>query len=155
MDCADHVGVIGVTDDFVQVVEALEIPIARLLVGAEQADLVRDAFLNEAGQHVRDNAADDAGHNLALALDCANHGSLAGSSAAGAAVALAAVLVVRLAADESLAVFNDAYELVELLISKARADAVAGIPSGLVGARPEGAVNLEGAYALLWWSPPQ
>jgi len=34
-------------------------------------------------------------------------------------------------------------------LSIARADAMAGIPSSLVGAGPERAVNLEGAYALL------
>jgi hypothetical protein len=75
-------------------------------------------------------------------------GRFAGADAARAAVALIAMLVRRLTAYVGLINVNNATKLVEILFDQRRANAMAHIPSGLVGTETKAAVNLPRAHAL-------
>ena len=71
-------------------------------------------------------------------------------SLASAPFLLADMAVVILAADAVfLLQLGNAYKLTESLVSNARTDAVAHVPSGFLAAKAHGAVNLKGAHALL------
>jgi hypothetical protein len=124
------------------------------LIAAQQANLVGDGFADEAfqghGLNVLDNPSDD----IATSLDSADDNRFArttcpSGTAAFPATALVFVPVFGEAADESFINLDDANKLLELFVLQCSADAVAHIPSRLVGTETHIAVDLAGTDALL------
>src|SRR5437868_6904438 len=107
MDRADDVLPSGMIDDAVRIL-GIQAAIANPLVRTEQANLLRNRAAHEGLENVAANAADDAGNDLALALDRAGYRDLTRAGApAPSASALVPVPVLRLAADEGFINFND------------------------------------------------
>jgi hypothetical protein len=127
--------------------EALHGLVAAVLIGREQADLIRHGFVDEALERVLRGPGEHAGDNVPLALNRADDGRLA--ARATAFVVVPAVLVLGLAADPSLIDLDCADELLELFILQGSADAMAHVPGGLVGAEAHVAVNLPSADTFL------
>jgi hypothetical protein len=119
------------------------------VIGGEQADLVRDGFTDEAGQSLAVETLYDPRHDIALALDCANDADLAGAGPARTAITLIPMLVAGLSADVGFVHLDNAHEFPKFLVLERRPDAVAHVPSGLVGAEAHVAVDLPGADPLL------
>ena len=147
VDRTDYVLAFGVVNGRVRevLVQAL---VADPLVGAEQANLVRNGFVDEAlkgsGAHVGDNPCND----IALALDSASNDGFAGSGRSGLAVALVPMLVLGLAADEGFVDFNDAAKLVHVLLNESGTDTMTHIPSGFVRAEAHCPHDLERGHTL-------
>lgn len=150
VDRAANVFVAAMVDEAHRVF-ATKGPVALMFVGAKQADLVRDHFAYEVTDGLEVSACDHAGDHVPFAL----HGSrddgfaCAASSAHAATTARPLVLVSGLTADKGFIHFDEADELVELLVAKRYAYSVAHAPSRAVGAKAQHALNLEGADALL------
>ena len=125
--------------------------VAYPLVRADQADLGRNAFADEAGECIGADILDHAGDNATLATNSADHNSLTGTDAASPTAAAAFVLmpVLGFAADERLIDFNNAHQLLKAFVSHPSADTVAHAPRGFVGAGPDHAMDLKGADTLL------
>src|SRR3954471_5668662 len=125
--------------------------VADPLIRAEQANPLGNGFVNEALKGRGPHIGDDAGHDVALAADCADKWRLTGADTARAATAAALVLVAVLGepADERLLHLHNAEELAEVAILEADADAMAHVPSGLVGADVHGPIELKGRDAFL------
>ena len=62
---------------------------------------------------------------------------------------LGLVFVIAFAADEGFVHLDNTHQLTKFLVLQRRADAVANIPSGLVGAKTHMAMHLQGANAFL------
>ena len=78
---------------------------------------------------------DDAGNDVALALDCADDADLSRSRCRQLPpLALVPMLVLVLPADVGFVNLDDASELVGLVFAEAGADAVAHVERGFVGA---------------------
>jgi hypothetical protein len=148
MDRAHNVVTAALANDLVRIGAAQE-AITGMFVGREQADLVRYGFMNESVQSLGVRRVDHPQHHVALAADSADHGSFPGANAARTAVALVLMLVRRLAAHIGFINLDNAAKLVEIFIDQRRANAMAHIPSGLVGTETEIAVDLPRAHALL------
>jgi len=123
--------------------------VARPLVGAEQAYLVRDGFLQECGQRAGADVFDDARHGVALALDGANNSGLASENTPAAALAgsLVLMLVVALTANEGFVNLHNAAKLFDVF-NKRRSDLVAHKPSGFVGTKAHEPHDLKRAHSL-------
>ena len=147
VDCADNVLALGMVNRGVREFLA-EMAIANPLIGAEQANLFRDGFIDESLQgralHVVDNTRDD----IAFALDRASNNSLTGSGRARLAVALIPMPVLGFATDKSFVNFNDAAKF-GLGLNESRADFVAHGMRRAVAAEAHDALNLKGANSLL------
>jgi hypothetical protein len=102
----DHVLAFGMVNGGVREIP-VQSPVADPLIGAEQTNLVRNGFVDEAlkgsGPDVRDNPRND----VALALDSASDDCLTRSGRAGLAVALIPMPVLCLPADECFVHLND------------------------------------------------
>src|SRR5258708_27626080 len=87
MDGTDNVLVVGMVNSGVRVcfVETL---IADPLIGAEQADFLRDSLIHESDQGGGADVVNNAGDDVALAADSASNNRFAGSGPAGFAIAL-------------------------------------------------------------------
>ena len=148
MDSTDNILMFGMTDDGMG--EGLsQMPIAGMVVGAKQADLMRDSLIDEAIQYGRGGVLNDASHYIALAPDGANDGRLAGAYAASTAPAFIPMLVIPFAAHESFIDFDNSAQFIHIILDKGAADAVAHIPSCLVGAEAHYPHDLEGRNAFL------
>ena len=155
VDRADNVFASAMPNDAMREF-AMQMPVAAMLVGGDQADLGRDSLADEAVQGVRIGASDDASHDIALALHGTDHGSLAlrairagrATSPTGAA-ALVLVPVAVLAADVGLIDFHKTHQLCEFFVNEGRANLVAHVQSGLVGTEAHVTLYLQGADALL------
>jgi hypothetical protein len=123
--------------------------VGNLFVRCEQADLGRNRFAHEFLQIDRRQSAEHAGNDAALALDRADDGGLKVLPMFAAGALLGPVLIDAFAADESFVHLDDAHQLAKFLVLQRRTDAVADIPSRLVGAEPHVALYLHGADALL------
>jgi hypothetical protein len=150
VDRADDILALGMVDHAMRevLVQAL---IADPLVGAEQADAVRNGLVYEAVERVGLGVFDDAGNHVALALYGADDNPFVGSRAgSGADVrpAFVFVPVASLAADECLVNFHNAGQLGVILIGQGRANAMAHIPSGLIGTEAHIPHDLQGAHSL-------
>jgi hypothetical protein len=106
VDSADNVLALRMVDGGVRIGLA-EAVIANPLIGAEQADLVRDCFIDESLQRRSADIGDDASDHVALAANCPSDDGLARTSWAGNAIALIGVTVLGPAADECFINFND------------------------------------------------
>jgi hypothetical protein len=120
--------------------------ISRPLICAEEANFVRDRFIDESSQCRALHILDDAGNDIPLATDCADDNGLA------LFVALPAPLVpmpiAAIASDNSLINFDDPAKLADVL-NHSGSDFVTHEPSGLVRAEAHIAEDLKGAHSLL------
>jgi hypothetical protein len=123
--------------------------VAGPLVGAEQADLMRDCFANERSQRIGADVVDHAGYHIALALNGADNGGLASQDATPTLLArpLVFVLIVAFAADESFVNLDNAAKLLDVL-DQGCSDLVAHEPCGLVGTEAHVAHDLKRAHSL-------
>jgi hypothetical protein len=147
VDCADDVFASGMLDDLMWI-NLLDVPVAGPFVGHKQADPIGNGVHHELGENFGANRADDARHNAALAADCPDNRDFARTKAAATAVPTSAVLVVGLSTDESLVNLDHATKLVEILFDQRGANAMAHIPSRLIRAETDVAMDLPGAHAL-------
>jgi hypothetical protein len=146
---ADNVFMSAVADAGVLRIFAAQRVVGAQVVGGEQADFVGRGFANEAGQSLAVETIYDPRNDVALALDCTNDTDLAGAGPARTAITLVPMLVAGLSADVGFVNLDDAHEFPKFLVLERRADAVAHVPSGLIGAEAHVAVDLPGANALL------
>jgi hypothetical protein len=133
-------------NDAMRIALLSESPVARPVIGAKQANLVRNGFVDERAQCLAFDVLNDASDDVAFAADCADHNRLA------LAIALAAALVpmpvARVAPDNCFVHFDDPGELLHVL-DHCGSDLVAHNPSRLVRAEAHITVDLEGAHSLL------
>jgi len=124
--------------------------IARPLVGAEQANFVRNRLTDEGFQSFGLDVRNDAGHNISLAADGADDRSFAGTNAAGSITIPAFVLmpVLGQAADESFIDFDNATKLLDIL-HKSNSDLVAHEPRGFQRTETHISPNLPSAHSFL------
>jgi hypothetical protein len=149
VDCADDVLTLCMVNSNVREI-FIEAPISGPLIGAKQADFVRDGFSYEGVKRCRQNVGDHASNHIALAADRADDRCFAGTDAARspAPTALIPMLVLREATNESFIDFDDAPELVNVL-HQGGADLMAHGPSCLIRTETHIALNLQRADALL------
>lgn len=151
---ADNVLAALVIDERMREVLA-EPAIAAMRIGAKQADLMRNCRAHEGAQALAGDAINDSSHYLTLAADSAHYNGLAGTTRAArragapGTAALALVPVLGLAADICLIDLDNADQLAETLIGEAGPDPVAHVPSGLIAAKAQHPINLQGANAFL------
>jgi hypothetical protein len=92
---ADDVLVLGMVDSCVRE-SPIEVSVAGPLIGAEQANLVRDGFANEGFQGDGANVLNDAGNDIAFAADSTSNNCFTRGDASRPAVALIPVPVMSL-----------------------------------------------------------
>jgi hypothetical protein len=150
VDCTDDVLALSVVDDAKRVVLG-KVLVASPLVRAEQAHLVRNNFVDEAGESRGPDVFDDAADGIALATDSANDGDFARANTArsAASAALIPMSVLGEPAHEGLVNFNNPAKLLDGLIRESGPDAMCHVPSGLERAETHVAPNLAGTDALL------
>jgi hypothetical protein len=148
MDRANDVLAFGMIDHAVRKFLA-QMLVADPLIGAEQADLVRDGFAHERFERASAYVLDDAGNDIALATDCTDDRRFPGADSAGsfAAAALVFVPVLREATDERFINLDNATQLTDVL-HQGGSDFVAHFPSGFVGTESQVAHDLHGADPL-------
>ena len=116
LDClsvnrADDIFASGVVNRLVRIF-LTQMLVSDPLIGAKQADLVRDCLSNKAFQGCGLDVLNDAGDNVASALGGTDHNSFAAAASSATAVtALVLVPIFGEAADESFVNLNDADEL--------------------------------------------
>ena len=148
VDRPHNVLLVCMPDDFVRIL-AIEAAIAYPFVTNEQCDLVGNDFADEAFESGGVDAFNHAGNDLSLAADRADNRLLAGTKAAATrATALANVAILRLAADEGLVNLYLAEQLALGTVLHGDADAVAHIPSRLIGASADHSMDLVCRHAL-------
>jgi hypothetical protein len=148
VDRADDILASGVVNSRVWIIH-IERIVSRILIGAKQADFMRDGFADERGEsggiHIRDYAR----NHVTFPTDGADDWRFAGAYAAGstASAAFIPMPVFRQTADESFIDFDNSAELINVL-HQSDADAVAHIPSGFQGTKSHIAPNLASTYPL-------
>src|SRR5581483_8519399 len=140
---ADDVLVVRVADDLMRVFRG-EALVANPFVGHEQAHFVGDRLPYEAFEGRGIDRLDDAGDDLAAALDRADDGRLARAEAA----APADMPVLGLAADEGLIDLDRPEQPPLGAVLHRDADAMAHVPGRLVAAGAEHPMDLMRAHAL-------
>ena len=127
-----------------------EMLIAHPFIGAEQANLGRNAFMNEPFKGSGADVLDHAGDDFALAANSASDdGFTSATSPAAAVPALVFMPVLGFATDESLVSLDNADKLLEIFLGQSGPDAVAHMPSRPVRAEAHHAMDLEGGNTLL------
>src|SRR5581483_2555280 len=149
MDGTNDVFTLRVLDDFVRV-QLLDVVIANPFVSHEQADLAVYCVHDELGKQFAAHRINDARYDVPFAAHSADNGRLAGANTAtaGTTPSIAPMLVLGFAADEGFVHLNDPAQLVEVLFDERGADAMAHIPSRLIGAETEVAMDLACAHSL-------
>jgi len=142
---AVNILLLGMTDETVREI-VLELPIARMLISRDQADIFGDRLPNEAVQGLGIRIVDDAGDDVAFALDRADHDELASNASSG--LLLIPMPIAVAAADIGFVDFNDAAEF-GFGFNERSADFVAHGMGGAVGAKAHHPLNLQCADALL------
>jgi hypothetical protein len=123
--------------------------VAWILIGAKQADFVRDSFADEGGENGGIHVRDYARNHIVLATDSADDWSFAGTNAAGTtAAALIPMSVLGQAANESFIDFHDSAELVDIL-HESGSDLMAHEPRGPIRAKAHIAIDLQSTHAFL------
>ena len=110
MNSADDIFAVSMVNEWLRKL-FFEVLVANPLVDANQANFCRDGFTNELSKGRGLNASNDAGDDIALALNSADNSGLAGPEAAAAHAALVLMLVLVLAADEGFIDFDNSAEL--------------------------------------------
>jgi hypothetical protein len=148
VDCADDILPSRVINSYVRVI-LVERVVAGILIGAKQADPVRDRFADEGGESFGIDIRDHARNDVTLAADRADDWRLAGPDAAcsTAAAAFIPMPVFGQAADESFIDFDNAAELIDVL-HESGSDLMAHEPSGPVRAEAHITIDLQSAHAL-------
>jgi len=101
VDSTDNVLAFGMVNGCVRIILA-KMAIADPLVGAEQADLLRDGLVDESLQGCLPHVANHASDHVPLALDSANNNRLSAvSGGSGQSIPLVPMAVLGLAANES------------------------------------------------------
>ena len=146
MHCANNILVLGVVNRFMREFHA-EMLVANPLIGAEQANLLRDGFVNESLQSCLLHVFNDAGDDVAFAADSASDDCFAGSGRTRLSIALNPMPVICLAADECFVHLNDAAQL-GFRFDQSGADFVAHGMRGFVRTETHVTLNLERANSL-------
>ncbi len=149
VDEAAHVLAAAMIDGFMrQIRPAVEILIARVLIGRDQFNLVLvHDTIDEAVQRRHVSVLDHLADHVAFAGDGADNGSLV-ASAANVAFLIPMAIGVS-ATHVGLINFDDPHQLPELRVVHRGAQPMAHIEGRAVGAGADGAMNLKGADALL------
>src|ERR1700730_17121083 len=149
VDCPYDVLAPGMVNSSVReiFVEAL---VSGPLIGAKQADFVRNGFSHKCIKRCSLDVSDHAGDNVPLAANSANNGSFAGTDAARSATPAAFIPmpIFGQAADESFIDFDNAAELVNIFHER-HADLVTHGPRRFIRAEAHIAFNLQRAHAFL------
>jgi hypothetical protein len=124
--------------------------VARILIGAKQADFMGDGFADERGGSIGVDVSDNAGDHIALAADGADDWRFAGTDATSstAATAFIPMPVFGQAADESFIDFDNTAEFSNVF-HQGHADLVAHGPSCLIRTEAHKALDLQRADAFL------
>jgi hypothetical protein len=129
----------------------IEIPIAFVVIGRNQADLMRYGFLNESVKSIAIRAVDHSCNHVSFALHGADYDALA-VSASPAKVATSAftfVFVLGFSANKRFVNFNVADHLAEFDVAERNANLAAHQMRGIVGTKAHDAVDLKGADSIL------
>lgn len=148
---ANNVFVICVPDDLVAVaVDLAKAVVANPLVRDQEAHLLGNRLSNELAEKVAAYALDDAGDDVALPLDSADHGLFARPDAAttGATASLGVVPVLGLPASKGFVNLDDAAQL-NFGLDQGRADFVTHGMGRLIAAEAHHPLDLQGAHAFL------
>ena len=130
-------------------VRLVQAVIANPFVGDEQVDLIGNAFADEAFEGFGIDAINDAGDDFALAADRADNRLLTRTHATATwATTLSEMPVLCFAADECFINLNLAEQLTLGAVLHRNANAMAHIPSRLVGAGADHPMDLMGAHAF-------
>jgi hypothetical protein len=124
-----------------------QLAISRMIISRDQANFFRNGFADEAVQSFNVGMVDDAGHDIALALDGADNSILAFPASSGRALVPMAVLF--LAADIGFVNFDDAHEFAKIRIGQPGANAMAHIVCGRVGTKTKYPMYLQCGNAFL------
>ena len=145
---SNYVLLCGVVDSDVRIAPLAEAVVANPLIGAEQANLVRDGFADESFQRGGSDVGDNASHDVALAADCASDDcALAASGRAGHSVAFVGMFVLGFAANEGFVNFDNTAKLF-FRFDKGDTDFVCHEPSGFDRSETHIAAKLPRAHAL-------
>ena len=125
----------------------VEVLVADPLVGDQQANLVRDGFVNKAFQRRRADVLDNAGDHVALAADCTDNNGFARTYAARPAAAPIDMSVFGFAADESFVHLDNAAKFFRFFDQR-DANAVRHIPSSFERTETHVTPELAGAHPL-------
>jgi hypothetical protein len=125
----------------------LQFAICGMIVSRDQADIFRNGFADETIQSCGISVRDDAGHDVALALNGANNGILAFSASPRRPLIPMPISV--LSADIGFINFDNAHELAEFRLGEPGANAVAHVMRGSIRTEAEHPLYLQGAYTLL------
>jgi hypothetical protein len=148
MDCADDILASGMVNGSVREI-FVEAVISGILIGAKQADFVRNRFSHKCVERCSLDIRDHARNHIAFTADCPDNRRFAGTNAASsAAAAFIPMSVFRQAADESFIDFDNSAELINVL-HKCDADFVTHFPRGLVGTKAHVSIDLKRAHSLL------
>jgi hypothetical protein len=146
MNSADNVLVFGMIDCAVWEAKT-NIPIANPLVGANQANLVRNGFIYESFQSRLLHVLNDTGNHVSLAPYSANDNRFTGGRRAGLSITLVPMPVLGFAADERFVDFNDAAQL-GFWFDQCDPDFVSHQPRGFDRAKTHIAAKLTRAHSL-------
>jgi len=125
------------------------VAIAGPRVGCQQANLVGNGLIDEFEHGFRVDALENLGDHFAFALNGAHDLDLAPTGIARTAAPLIPMAVLVLPADVGFVHLDNAHEFLKFRVLESGADAVAHVPSRLVGAEAHVAVDLPGADTLL------
>ena len=117
------------------------------LIGAEQANPVRNGLVDERLKRRGAKIFDDACDDIALATDSARNDCFAGACRAGDAIALVVMAVLSLAADKRLIDLDNAAQL-GFRFDQGGSDFVTHKPSGLNRTEPHIAAKLARAHSF-------
>ncbi|VTZ48326.1 hypothetical protein MPC4_10276 [Methylocella tundrae] len=127
-----------------------KLPVTGPLVGAEQADFVGNGFVHEGFERSGGNIGDNAGDDIALALDRADDWRLAraDSTRPAALAALVDMLVFRETANEGFINLDNSTQFYNVFDQRSP-DLVAHFPRGFVGTEAHVAHDLKRAHPFL------
>src|SRR5260370_802366 len=153
VDCADNampnVMAITVIDGFVrEAVLPAETMVASEIVSAEQTNLRRNGFFDEAFKRADLNVRDDAGYDVAFSLYRTNNDGLVASAAPLGVLSLVLMPIGVLAADIGFIDLNNTAKLL-YIFDQCGSDLMAHQPSGFVGTKAHDSLYLECRNPLL------
>jgi len=146
MDRAVNVLMRAMVNSLMRITVFSEPPISGPLIGAKQADFVRDGFVDKIGQGLRIDVLNNASNDVSLAAHCADNDCLALSLIALPATFIP-MPIAAVAANDCFVNLDDPGELLHVL-NESDPDLVAHEPSRLVRAEAHIAVDLKGAHSL-------
>jgi len=147
MNRAVNVLVRSMVNDAMRIPLLGEAIVARPVIGAEQANLMRDGFVDERAQRRTFDVLNNAGDHIAFATNCADDNGFSLPLVALSAP-LIPVPVTAVAADDRLVNLNDPAKLLHVL-DQCGSDLVAHEPSRFVRTEAHIAKDLKSAHPLL------